>query len=59
MLDGDAVEERRADLRRRRDAFIERLRGLAWPVAETVRRRARAIPAMQISAYRGSARTTS
>ena len=33
LLAGDAAEDRRADLRRRRDAFIERLRGLAWPVA--------------------------
>ena len=33
LLAGDAADEQRADLRRRRDAFIERLRGLAWPVA--------------------------
>ena len=33
LLAGDAAEEQRTDLRRRRDAFIERLRGLAWPVA--------------------------
>ena len=35
LLAGDAAEEQRADLRRRRDAFIERLSGLAWPVAVT------------------------
>ena len=33
LLAGDAAEDRRADLRRRRDAFIEGLMGLAWPVA--------------------------
>ena len=33
LLAGDAAEKQRADLHRRRDAFIERLRGLAWPVA--------------------------
>ena len=60
LLAGDAAEKQRADLRRRRDAFIERLRGLAWPVAVNgPEGRANAIPTMPISASRGSARTTS
>lgn len=33
LLAGDAAEERRVDLRRRRDVFVEMLNGLAWPVA--------------------------
>lgn len=33
LLAGDDVEERRVALRRRRDTFVEKLRGLAWPVA--------------------------
>ena len=33
LLLGDAAEERRANLRRRRDMFIEKLKCLTWPVA--------------------------
>ena len=33
ILAGDGAEAKRAQLRRRRDAFVERLNGLAWPIA--------------------------
>ena len=33
LLAGNAAEKSRADLGRRRDAFVERLSSLAWPVA--------------------------
>ncbi len=33
LLAGDTGEERRANLSRRRDMFVEKLKGLTWPVA--------------------------
>ena len=33
LLIGDDAEKRRAELRRRRDTFVERLKGMAWLVA--------------------------
>ena len=33
LLIDDGVERKRGELRRRRDAFVEKLNGLAWPVA--------------------------
>ena len=33
LLAGEEAEEQRGELRRRRDAFVRRLRGLRWPVS--------------------------